>query len=99
MSKAKYSPSLFDFPDRDRSAYSFNAKGETPQEIVDVYNDETMSNECDDEGFDSYGYSSYDVGGNFVGIGQGIDRWGYTEADYDIMDEDEFFYVANVEKH
>jgi hypothetical protein len=36
----------------------------------------------DGEGYDSYGYSSFDSDGNYVGIGNGIDRAGCDEDDY-----------------
>lgn len=44
----------------------------------------------DHEGFDSYGYSAFNSEGKYVGIGQGIDRNGFSENDYLAMSDDEF---------
>jgi hypothetical protein len=46
------------------------------------HNYKSKNSDYDNEGFDSYGYSAFDVDGNFVGHGKGIDRYGYTELDY-----------------
>jgi hypothetical protein len=89
MSRGKYSPNL---PLKQESDFCFNAKGQIPEEYIrrPDYNEETMADNYDDEGFDRYGYSAYDKGGNYAGIGRGIDRNGYTEFEYLGMREEEF---------
>lgn len=96
MSKAKYSPSIW-FSNRKIEDLIFNAKGELPEpwtkEIHDAgvtFNPETMTDGHDKDGYDSYGYSAYDPDGNYIGLGCGVDKWGYTESDYDAMYEDDF---------
>jgi len=90
MSRGKYSPN---YPyNKD---YRFNAKGElpVPYHLIGnqtVYDEETMNSDHDDEGFDRYGYSAYDEDGTYVGIGDGVDRNGYTEFEYLTMSEEEF---------
>ena len=44
----------------------------------------------DENGYDSYGYSAFDADGNYVGAGDGVDRWGYTEWDYLATSDEEF---------
>ena len=68
MGIGKYSPLCPNKPTE------FNLYGEVPKE-----ND--FAN-FDDEGFDSYGYSSFNKKGKFVGYGDGIDRYGFSEDDY-----------------
>lgn len=89
MSVGKYSPLCphADTPGWDM--FTFNCYGEPPTAWhVDLanagvaYNEKTMFDGYDSEGFDSYGYSAFDIDGNYVGIGNGIDRFGYTEMDY-----------------
>jgi hypothetical protein len=86
MSRGKYSPNL---PHRETSDFKYNCYGKTPepwnQEVYDSgikYNELTMFDDYDDEGYDSYGYSAFDLDGNFVGHGRGIDRNGWSEMDY-----------------
>lgn len=93
MSRGKYSPSL-----PKGKQFIYNCYGKPPaewsKELKDqgvIFNTETMFANYDDEGFDSYGYSAFDTHGEYVGIGLGIDRLGYTEFDYLIMDDDEWF--------
>lgn len=92
MSRGKYSPNL---PPKD--SYEFNCYGQPPapwsQEVADSgvkFDEKTMFADHDDEGFDRYGYSSFNEAGEFVGNGQGVDRNGYTETDYLFMSDDEF---------
>ena len=89
MGQGKYSPTVygskFDGP------YDRNARGEVPAPYdSDDYNEETMFANYDEQGYDSYGYSAYDEDGKYVGIGNGVDRNGYTEWDYMLMTDDEF---------
>ena len=91
MSVGKYSP-LCPHANTGWAAYKFNCYGETPAEwSVEMHNsgveydEKTMCANYDDEGFDSYGYSAFDDEGNYVGVGNGVDRYGYTENDY-LMD-------------
>jgi hypothetical protein len=56
------------------------------------YDEKTMTGWHDSEGFDGYGYSAFDGEGEYVGIGVGIDRAGYTEMDYLAMDSADFDY-------
>lgn len=48
----------------------------------ETYDQATMFDHYDDEGFDAYGYSAFDATGQFVGCGRGVDRAGMTENDY-----------------
>lgn len=89
MSTGKYSPLCPHAHESGWDAYRFNCYGETPapwnKELADAgveYDEKTMYDNYDDEGFDSYGYSSFDADGNYVGVGNGVDRYGYTEMDY-----------------
>ena len=92
MSTGKYSPLCPHANETGWDAYKFNCYGETPvawnQEVHDSgveYDPKTMFDDYDDEGFDSYGYSCFDIDGDYVGSGNGVDRYGYTEMDY-LMD-------------
>lgn len=82
MSRGKYSLAYKHWP--DGYEYKYNSKGEIPEEWESPpnYNEETMFGGCDEEGYDRYGYSSYDKDGNFVGVGNGVDRAGWSEMDY-----------------
>lgn len=89
MGTGKYSPICPHAHEEGWEAYRFNCYGETPvewnQAVHDagvVYDTKTMFDNYDDEGFDSYGYSAFDADGDYIGIGDGIDRYGYTEIDY-----------------
>jgi hypothetical protein len=88
MSKGKYSPNLptaekpFDFFNR-------NTRGAIPTDPKEeaIY---------DPDGYDNYGYSAFLADGSYVGWGRGVDRNGYTENDYLIMDDDEFNDIPTV---
>lgn len=89
MGTGKYSPLCPHANKPGWDMFKFNCYGEIPelwnQEKHDsgvVYNEKTMFDNYDSEGFDSYGYSAFDLDGNYVGDGNGIDRYGYTEMDY-----------------
>lgn len=87
MSRGKYSPFR-----KVVSEYIYNAKGEVPAEWnKENYNAETMFGEYDKDGYDSYGYSAYDSEGTFVGSSNGVDRAGYTEYQYLLMSDEEFY--------
>jgi hypothetical protein len=92
MSRGKYSPVWVEKP------CIFNCYGEVPvpwtkavAEAGGTYDEKTMFGNYDDEGYDSYGYSCFNSDGEYVGIGDGVDRNGYTELDYLQMDDDTFF--------
>jgi len=86
MSTGKYSPLCPHANEPGWDVYKFNSYGEIPVEFdSSAYDPKTMFDNYDDEGFDSYGYSAFDIDGNYVGHGNGIDRYGYTEMDY-LMD-------------
>lgn len=92
MSTGKYSPLCPHSSEPGWDMFRFNCYGEVPeewsQEVYEdgiEYNEKTMFGGYDSEGFDSYGYSAFDADGEYVGIGNGIDRYGYTEDDY-LMD-------------
>lgn len=78
----KYSP----WCPNSKKPFSFfnrNAKGEEiPHYNQEDYDEELHYPNYDHEGYDSYGYSAYDEDGKYVGIGNGIDRHGWTEDDY-----------------
>lgn len=92
MSKGKYSPTVYAHKHQgDYAQYKYNAKGEMPVQFErDRYNEETMFVNYNSEGFDSYGYSAYSRDGTFVGAGNGVDRNGYTENDYQNMSDEAF---------
>lgn len=87
--------------------YKYNCYGNLPEpwslemkEAGHVFDDKTMFDDYDEEGYDRYGYSAFDADGNFVGHGQGVDREGWTEMDYltlqDIPEEHrESYYYYN----
>jgi hypothetical protein len=98
MSKGKYSPALTrKHCDRPYTAYCYNANKQIPPEWTlemkergEIYDTRIHFGNYDEDGYDSYGYSAFGRDGNYIGIGEGIDRWGYTEWDYLRMTDDEF---------
>lgn len=82
MSRGKYSPICPHASDDDYE-YKYNCFGQLPEPWKggDEYNAQTMFDDYDDEGYDSYGYSCF-IGETYVGAGKGADRDGYTEMDY-----------------
>ena len=83
MSTGKYSPLCPHSDEPGYDMFKFNCYGEVPTEWnKDSYDEKTMYDNYDDEGFDSYGYSCFDADGEYVGGGNGVDRYGYTEMDY-----------------
>ena len=91
MGKGKYSPSVYG---KDFGPYEFNCFGDQPApwpgEPGTVYDEKTMFANYDKQGFDSYGYSAFNEDGQYVGVGRGVDRNGYTENEYLSMDDDEY---------
>lgn len=93
MSRGKYSPNYL-----KGKEFTYNCFGQEPAEwskvssmiVGDVYDEMTMFANYDGEGFDSYGYSAFDSDGNYVGIGDGVDRNGYTEYEYLCMSDEEW---------
>ena len=85
MTIGKYSPAVGKenkyYEDRE---FVHNAKGQRGPFVFDKgsYNQEDHFANYDHEGFDFYGYSAYDSDGKFVGVGNGVDKFGYTEDDY-----------------
>ena len=98
MSKGKYSPALTRKDcDRPYEDYKYNADKQIPPEWTLQMKDDGIEYDSrlyggwyDENGYDSYGYSAFDSNGNYVGHGNGVDRWGYTEMDYLSMSDDDF---------
>jgi hypothetical protein len=89
MSRGKYSPKC---PNTGIEVFTFNCYGQMPAPYDHgTYDEKTMFDNYDSEGFDRYGYSCFNAEGQYVGIGQGVDRQGYTEMEYMVMDNDEWF--------
>jgi hypothetical protein len=85
MGTGKYSPLCPHAHEDDWGAYAYNCYGEVPpayDHAAGEYNQKLHYDNYDDEGFDSYGYSCFDADGEYVGCGNGVDRYGYTEMDY-----------------
>lgn len=100
MSKGKYSPTVYSptvcHNDKDEQ-FDKNCYGQpcadwstSCLEAGVEYNERTMFGNYDSEGFDSYGYSAFDIKQNYVGIGSGVDRNGYTAYEYLVMSDEEF---------
>ncbi|WP_407308154.1 hypothetical protein [Acinetobacter sp.] len=88
MSRGKYSPTA----SKQFEPFDRNSKGELPPATwPEGYDEKVHFANYDANGFDSYGYSAYDAHGTYVGIGEGVDRDGYTEMDYLRMDDEEFY--------
>lgn len=87
MGRGKYSLAYKHWP--DDYEFKYNCYGQEPAPWnMDLkaagveYDPKTMFANYDEEGYDYYGYSAFDSDGKYVGIGQGVDRAGYTENDY-----------------
>ena len=97
MSQGKYSPALSrEDAERPYTDYCYNADKQIPPETwaEGEYDQRTHFANYDENGYDSYGYSAFLADGTFIGLGQGIDRWGYTEDEYLTMSTDEFISVC-----
>ncbi len=93
MGKGKYSPNL-PTADKDWDYFDRNCYGQIPPAYdynAGEYDEKLHFASYDPEGYDSYGYSAFDADGNYVGIGNGVDRNGYTEFEYMSMSDDEFY--------
>lgn len=97
--RGKYSPYQAKVKKTD---FSFNAYGAMPVAWTEaaekagvVYNPVTMLPAFDDEGFDCYGYSCFSAEGVYLGLGDGVDRGGYTESQYWEMTAEEFEDLTN----
>ena len=85
MGTGKYSPLCPYAHESGYERYVYNCYGEVAPEFDKEkyeYNEKLHYAQYDSEGFDSYGYSSFNLDGVYVGMGTGIDRYGYTENDY-----------------
>lgn len=96
MSQGKYSPRCPHARD-DKYEYKYNCRGELPAPYdpdKDQFDVQVHFANYDDEGYDSYGYSCFDADGVYLGIGDGVDRLGYTEYEYLTMSYEDFCDVA-----
>lgn len=96
MGQGKYSPNC---PNTDKGWEFFNRNcyGQIPPEYdhaAGEYDEKLHFGDYDPDGYDSYGYSAFDEDGNYVGVGNGVDRNGYTEFEYMCMSYEEFCNVA-----
>lgn len=90
MSRGKYSPFLPPRAERTED-FGFNADRQRPAPYDrGNYDERTMFAGYDKDGFDRYGYSAFEADGTFVGLGQGVDRGGYTEDEYLSMSPEDF---------
>lgn len=90
MSRGKYSPWCYNNRQKD-TEYIYNCYGEVPAIWdKDNYDEKLMFENYDSEGFDSYGYSAFELNGTYAGIGSGVDRYGYTENQYMSMTHEYF---------
>ncbi len=83
MGVGKYSPTVSASYSVDRDWWEKNGGGHGNGKFPDK--------DCDDDGYDSYGYSANDADGNYIGEGDGVDRLGNTENDYMVGEWDESF--------
>ena len=102
MSRGKYSLVYHEY-DETRE-FEYNCYGKEPKpwnkEIADSgvpYDKKEMLDVYDVGGYDWYGYSCFDLDGNYVGSGRGVDKAGWTEMYYLTLqdlseDERETFY-------
>lgn len=95
MSQGKYSPCCPHC--NDGTEFEFNSYGQpvAPMKAGVPYDVATMFGNFDNDGFDAYGYSCFYKDGKWAGLGCGVDRLGYTEDNYLVMDEDEFCGIAD----
>jgi len=96
MSRGKYSPRTPHARD-DNYEYKYTCYGKIPEpydHTIDVYDQRIHFDNYDDEGFDRYGYSAFDINGEYVGPGAGVDRLGHTELDYLSMDDRDWYYFS-----
>jgi hypothetical protein len=96
MSKGKYSPTMYKL-DTSKTVYDKNCFGKKAtkwsKDLAEKgvqFDEKTMFENYDSEGFDSYGYSAFSSDGEYLGIGSGVDRLGHTEFEYLCMSDEEF---------
>ena len=91
MSQGKYSPALTRQM-IENGDYRYNADKQIAPDykVGDEFCPRLYSGSYDENGFDRYGYSAFDIDGNFVGEGYGVDLWGYTEDEYSYMSYEDF---------
>lgn len=80
MSYGKYSPTLI-----KKGPHIYNAYGKIPEDYdhtIDKFDEKIHLANYDEDGYDRYGYSAFHADGSYAGIGDGIDRDGYTENEY-----------------
>lgn len=86
MSRGKYSVKAY-----INKPKGFNAKGQEPipydASSTDPEHYVLSASHFDDEGYDGYGYSCYDKDGKYAGDGEGVDRAGWTEMDYVMLQD------------
>lgn len=94
MSRGKYSPFC---PPSSPEEYIYNCYGQVPsawnEEVKAAgtpYDQKMMLADYDSDGFDQYGYSCFSKEGVYKGLGEGVDRLGYTESDYSFMEDAKF---------
>lgn len=87
MSRGKYSLAYKHWPDGYEFKYNCYGQIPEPYDGTQEYDTATMFADHDEEGYDGYGYSAFDEHGNYVGIGNGVDREGWTEMEY-LREED-----------
>lgn len=96
---SKYAPAVrSDFNNLVDKEFGYNADGEVPGSygLEGDYNERKTFANYDKNGFDCYGYSAKDKTGNFVGVGNGVDVHGNTEADYENDEELYMSYMPSV---
>lgn len=97
MSKGKYSPNYpRHLQNKDWSYFNRNADGELPphyDHAAGEYIERWHFSNYDPDGYDMYGYSAFDMHGTYVGPGKGVDRNGYTEQEYLVMTDEEFYDI------
>lgn len=89
MSTGKYSPACSVPNYYVNREFKYNSLGKIPPEWTGIseYDESVYLVNYDQDGYDSYGYSAYDENGNYVGVGNGVDKYGNTEDDYQLSNE------------
>jgi hypothetical protein len=93
MSRGKYSPFLTRAMINARAdSFIYNAHGNVAPDYVvgEIFDEKLHGGHYDKDGYDYYGYSAWNADGEYAGLGNGIDRGGYTESDYLSMSDSDF---------